>query len=69
MQQENLSFEEVIYIGDETRDIEAARKSYVKAIAVSWGFNSKEVLAEQNPDFLIHQPQELIKVIENLQST
>lgn len=66
--QENLDFEEVIYVGDETRDIEAARKSQIKAIAVSWGFNSPEVLAEQNPDFLIHQPDELINVIASLQS-
>ena len=67
--QENLDSEEVIYVGDETRDIEAARKSYIKAIAVSWGFNSQEALAAQNPDFLIHQPNELINVIASLQST
>jgi phosphoglycolate phosphatase-like HAD superfamily hydrolase len=67
--QENLKFEEVIYVGDETRDIEAARKSYIKAIAVSWGFNSQEALAAQNPDFLIHKPNELINVIASLQST
>lgn len=67
LRQENLKFEDVIYVGDEIRDIEAARKSQIKAIAVSWGFNSKEVLAEQNPDFLIHQPNELIDVIGSLQ--
>ncbi len=64
LKQENIKREETLYVGDETRDIEAAKKSRVKAIAVSWGFNSKEVLAEQNPDFLLHQPYELINVIE-----
>lgn len=62
---ENINIEDVIYVGDETRDIEAAKKTQIKAIAVTWGFNSKEVLAEQNPDFLIHQPDELIEAIRS----
>lgn len=67
LKQEDINIEQVIYVGDETRDIESARKSKIKAIAVTWGFNSKKVLAEQNPDYLIHQPYELINVIESWQ--
>ncbi|MBW4639903.1 MAG: HAD-IA family hydrolase [Gloeocapsa sp. UFS-A4-WI-NPMV-4B04] len=67
LKQEDINIEQVIYVGDETRDIESARKSKIKAIAVTWGFNSKEVLTEQNPDFLIHQPHELINVIKSWQ--
>ena len=67
LRQESLKFEDVIYVGDETRDIEAARKSNIKVIAVSWGFNSREVLAEKKPDFLIYKPNELIDVIGSLQ--
>lgn len=48
-----------IYVGDETRDVEAARKIGIKVIAVCWGFNSCDVLAAQNPDALILQPAEL----------
>ena len=51
--------ETVYYVGDETRDIEAARKSRVNAIAVTWGFNSADLLAAHHPDFLLHTPQEL----------
>ncbi|MGK7902192.1 MAG: HAD-IA family hydrolase [Hormoscilla sp.] len=57
--------QEIIYVGDETRDIEAAKITNIRAITVSWGFNSPEVLAAHNPDFLIHQPRELIAAIEN----
>ena len=67
MKQENIKPEESIYIGDETRDIDAAKRSRVKAIAVSWGFNSQQILAEHNPDFLVHKPKELIDIIKNLQ--
>ena len=62
-----LKPEEAIYVGDETRDIEAAKRSKIKMIAVSWGFNSEEVLAAHQPDFLIHRPHELIEAINNLQ--
>ena len=57
--------DEVIYIGDETRDISAAKKSKVQVIAVSWGFNSPSILAQYQPDFLIDQPGEILEVIDN----
>ncbi|MBV9388860.1 MAG: HAD-IA family hydrolase [Chroococcidiopsidaceae cyanobacterium CP_BM_ER_R8_30] len=65
---EKLALSEVVYVGDETRDIEVAKKLNIKAIAVSWGFSSREVLAKYNPDFLIHHPSELIKAVRDLES-
>lgn len=67
--QENINIADVIYVGDETRDIEAAKKSNVVAIAVTWGFNTKAALAKENPDFLIEQPQELVNAIESLSNS
>jgi phosphoglycolate phosphatase len=58
--------ENVIYVGDETRDIEAAKKSKIKAIAVTWGFNSQAILAKYQPDFIINHPQELLHIITQL---
>ncbi len=63
LKSENIQSEEMVYVGDETRDINAAKKAKVKAIAVTWGFNSREVLSEYQPDALVDQPQELIEVI------
>lgn len=62
IRQNRFSPETVFYVGDETRDIEAARKSRVAAIAVTWGFNSEKILAAQNPDFLIHNPHDLLDI-------
>ncbi|GBF78702.1 HAD hydrolase-like protein [Aphanothece sacrum] len=56
---------EIIYVGDETRDIRSAQKSNVKVIAVAWGFNSPEILAQHQPDFLIYHPQELMRAIQD----
>jgi phosphoglycolate phosphatase-like HAD superfamily hydrolase len=63
LNREKLHPEEVVYVGDEIRDIEAAKRTGIKMIAVAWGFNSRQALAEHNPDCLIETPQELIEVI------
>lgn len=58
------SKDEIIYVGDEIRDIEAARKVGTKIISVSWGVNSKEKLQSYNPDYLIDQPLEILSVFQ-----
>ncbi|ALF54611.1 carotenoid oxygenase [Nostoc piscinale CENA21] len=65
LKQKQLSTQAVIYVGDETRDIEASKKANIKVVAVTWGFNSPEVLLKQKPDFLINHPSELLDVIQN----
>jgi phosphoglycolate phosphatase len=68
LKQYHLRTDEVVYIGDETRDIHAAQKSNIKAIAVAWGFNSPSVLAQHQPDCLIYHPQELVESLETCQT-
>ncbi len=64
---ENIHTEKVVYVGDEIRDIDAAKKTGIKVIAVGWGFNSPQALAAQNPNFLIERPQELINIMNSWQ--
>jgi len=52
-----------IYVGDETRDIEAAKHNKIKSAAVTWGFNSSQKLREKNPDYMLHHPKELFDLI------
>ncbi len=61
IRQYKLNKENVMYIGDEVRDIEAARKAGIPIIAVTWGFNSKKRLMESDPDYLISEPREIIE--------
>lgn len=56
--------EEVIYVGDETRDIEAARKCQIRIVSVTWGFSSQSLLQAHHPDFLIEKPSELLDLLE-----
>ncbi|BAZ17236.1 phosphoglycolate phosphatase [Calothrix sp. NIES-4071] len=63
LRQKQIKSQEVIYVGDETRDIDASKKANIKVVAVTWGFNSQEALVKQKPDFLINHPRELIDVV------
>jgi len=52
---------EVVYVGDEVRDIEAAKKAGVRVAAVTWGYNSKSGLEKFKPDYLVTKPEQLLK--------
>ncbi|MDA3856089.1 MAG: HAD-IA family hydrolase [Candidatus Woesearchaeota archaeon] len=59
----NLNKEEVYYVGDEIRDIEASKAAGVKCISVSWGYNSKKLLEKFNPDYLVENIQEFKELL------
>jgi len=65
----NISPARVIYIGDETRDIEACKKVGIPIISVTWGMNNKEILSTLHPDQMAHSPQEIIGCIEKISAT
>lgn len=54
-----------VYVGDELRDIDAAKKVGIPIAAVTWGFNSHKSLLAKNPEFLIDNPADLQKIIYN----
>lgn len=60
----SLDHSQMIYIGDELRDVKAAQKAKIPHAAVSWGFNSRESLAEAKPTYLFDHPEELFKISE-----
>lgn len=62
----NIEPERLIYVGDETRDIDAAKKSGVLVVSVTWGFNTREILEIHSPDALIDQPAQLGEAIAQL---
>lgn len=54
---------ETLYIGDETRDVRAAKKAGIPVAAVTWGFNSHEILARERPDHLVSSPGALLELV------
>ncbi|VAW15654.1 Phosphoglycolate phosphatase [hydrothermal vent metagenome] len=61
-----LDFKKVIYVGDETRDIEAAQKAGIQSIAVTWGYNSPKALKKCRPDYTVNHPQEILEIVKKL---
>jgi phosphoglycolate phosphatase len=54
---------QAISIGDETRDITAARKLGVAAGAVTWGYANREVLTGMGPDILFDTPADITRLL------
>ncbi len=66
VQKGGIDFSQIIYVGDETRDVDASNQVGILVAAVSWGFSSREALAAQQPSFLIDHPRQLIGAAQTL---
>lgn len=47
------------YVGDETRDIDAAHHAGLKSIAVAWGYNNIRALNRHHPEKIVFEPSEI----------
>ena len=63
LKNEKLRPEEILYVGDETRDIEAARETGLRMAAVTWWYNSPAALEALHPDHLLSSPAELLDLL------
>lgn len=63
MKEKNIPRKDLIYVGDEIRDVEAAKKARIKVIAVSWGYNTKTALQKSHPDHIVEKPEDLKDII------
>lgn len=54
---------EVLYIGDEQRDIVACKKVGVPIIWVGWGYDAIEVVCQEDPEYKVATPQEILNII------
>lgn len=58
-QRAGLAASDVVYIGDEIRDIVAARRAGMISGAVTWGYNRAAALRRQRPDLVFGQVAEI----------
>lgn len=59
----DLNQTEVIYVGDELRDIAACKKINVKVIWVSWGYDAIELANKECPDYIVNAPEEILCIV------
>lgn len=53
------------FIGDEIRDLEAAKKEGVRFGAVTWGFNNETAFQQHQPNEIFHSVSEISDLIAN----
>lgn len=57
-----LSASQVLYVGDELRDLEACLREGVKMAWVHWGYDSREALGDLVPDFEPEHPVDIARL-------
>lgn len=68
MRKRKLSKSELIYVGDETKDVIASHKAGVRIIAVTWGYNSEESLSPYVPNWVARKPNEIVSIVDGIET-
>lgn len=64
-----LEKSQMLAIGDELRDIEAAKKVKIPFGAVSWGFSSLETLASREPEHIFTEMEQILDILRGSKGT
>lgn len=63
LREKRLKPSEVIYVGDEHRDLVACKKTGVKMIWVGWGYDAEKVVDPLKPDYKVYSPADILKIL------
>lgn len=56
---------ETYMIGDSRSDMKYGKSASVKTIAVTWGYQSKEFLQLESPDFFAESPEDILRIVNS----
>ena len=60
-----LSPDEILYIGDEHRDIVSSKNANVDIASVTWGYNTIEFLSTAEPTYMIDSMRDLFEIVKS----
>ena len=66
--QSGLDKSEMLAIGDEIRDIDAAKKVNIPFGAVSWGFSNLEALISRSPEHIFTEMDQILDVVDTAEA-
>lgn len=52
------------FVGDTVGDIIEGKKAGIKTVAVTWGWHKEKELSKAEPDYVVTEPSQLIKIFE-----
>ena len=58
-----ISPSQMLYVGDETRDVRACREAGIDVAAVDWGYNTKQALAKCGPTYEVSDMATLVQIV------
>lgn len=56
---------EMLYVGDETRDIVSCRKAGIDVAAVTWGYNLESTLRDCHPTYIVSSLDAILSIVKN----
>lgn len=62
----NCHREEVVFVGDNSHDIEGGKNSQVITCCVSWAQRGVDYLKQFNPDYILNDMRDLLNIIEEV---
>ncbi len=62
IREKRMDPKKLYYVGDTSIDVESARRAGAKAVAVTWGLNTVQLLSRANPDYLVDFPEQLLEI-------
>lgn len=65
LKDKSIDVSECLYIGDSDVDMMTAKNANITAVAVTWGFRSKEILSSYNPKFIVDIPKQINDIVLN----
>lgn len=63
LRERHIKPDDMVYIGDEVRDAEAARQAGVRFGAVTWGFSTPESLSAYRPDYVFKKAEDIASML------
>lgn len=55
--------ENAVYVGDSEVDMATARNSGLVSVGVTWGFRDRQLLEEEEADYIIDSPDQLLDIV------
>ena len=66
MKRFELQKDQILYVGDEPRDVNSSHKAQIQVIGVTWGLGGEEGFEKNIPDEIVRTPKELLDTVLKL---
>lgn len=66
LKEKKLTEADMLYVGDEQRDIVACKKVGVNVVWVGWGYDVMETIKEDSPNYMVNTPNEILHIVESV---